>query len=132
MNIVFDSVEPGLRQLYSTDKEKQMSLEKFDLKLGKQFLVALDIVDPTRREVIIEKIKKLGASETFNQMYSIYVASDVVSADIERVSDFIKEHLGLGDKLLFINAKGDHIDGTFLLSRETEEGLGINVAPEDA
>ena len=66
-----------------------MCTEKYNLKLGNRFLIALDIADVGRRDRIIKKLIQLGASETFNLLYSIDINLDEIQVAIERIIDKI-------------------------------------------
>ena len=104
-----------------------MRTEKYNLKLGNRFLIALDIADVDRRGRIIEKLMELGASETFNLLCSIDINSDEIQVAIERITDQLSKYMEGGDNLFFINAEGDDLKGTFFISRDDEAGSGIKV-----
>ena len=104
-----------------------MRTEKYNLKLGNRFLIALDIADVGRRGRVIEKLMQLGASEIFNLLYSIDINSDEIQVAIERITDQLSKYIKCGDSVFFINAEGDNLKGTFFISRDDEAGSGIKV-----
>ena len=83
-----------------------MRTEKYNLKLGNRFLIALDIADVGRRGRVIEKLMQLGASEIFNLLYSIDINSDEIQVAIERITEQLCKYIEGGDNVFFYKRRG--------------------------
>jgi hypothetical protein len=108
-----------------------MSVEKFSMKIGKQILVLLDLVNLHQFDLVVEKIKSLGGHELFTNTYSFLISHEGAKSDLGNIIDELGQVLELDDKLLFVYPDENlGLVGEFMLVRDASAAGGIKVVRE--